>query len=79
VGFATYVGHFVPLDAGGIKAVAIASIVVLTALNCLGVRLGATTQDVLRFIKVALVGVLIGCVVVEALVVGARQRQAEVR
>jgi len=27
----------------------------------------------------ALVGVLIGCVVVEALVVGARQRQAEVR
>jgi len=59
VGFATYVGHFVPLDAGGIKAVAIASIVVLTALNCLGVRLGATTQDVLTFLKVALVGVLI--------------------
>jgi len=30
-------------------------------------------------ISAALVGVLIGCVVVEALVVGARQRQAEVR
>ena len=59
VGFATYVGHFVPLDGAGIKAVAIASIVALTALNCLGVRLGATTQNILTFIKVALVGVLI--------------------
>src|SRR5258708_909477 len=59
VGFATYVGHFVPLAGGGIKAVAIASILALTALNCLGVRLGATTQNILTFIKVALVGVLI--------------------
>jgi basic amino acid/polyamine antiporter, APA family len=59
VGFATYVGHFVPLDHRGIIAVAIASIVALTALNCLGVRLGATTQNILTFLKVALVGVLI--------------------
>lgn len=59
VGFATYAGHFVPLDARGIKLVAIGSILALTALNCLGVRLGATTQNILTFIKVALVGVLI--------------------
>jgi basic amino acid/polyamine antiporter, APA family len=59
VGFATYAGHFVPLDGRAIKAVAIGSIVALTALNCLGVRLGATTQNILTFIKVALVGVLI--------------------
>jgi APA family basic amino acid/polyamine antiporter len=59
VGFATYAAHFVSLDAYGIKTVAIGSILVLTALNCLGVRLGATTQNILTFIKVALVTVLI--------------------
>src|SRR6266699_1098243 len=37
VGFATYLGFFPPLGAAGIKAVAIASIVALTVLNCLGV------------------------------------------
>jgi len=59
VGFATYFGFFVPLADAGIKAVAVASIVALTALNCLGVRLGAITQDVLTLIKMALLVVLI--------------------
>src|SRR5438552_1849355 len=59
VGFATYFGFFVPLADAGIKAVAVASIVALTALNCLGVRLGAITQNVLTLIKMALLGVLI--------------------
>jgi basic amino acid/polyamine antiporter, APA family len=59
VGFATYVGFFVPLSGGGIKLVAVASIVALTVLNSLGVRLGAETQNVLTLIKMALVGVLI--------------------
>src|SRR5438067_11722535 len=54
VGFATYLGFFVPLAGAGIKAVAVASIVALTVLNCLGVRLGAITQDVLTLIKMAL-------------------------
>lgn len=53
VGFAGYVGHFVLLDAWGIKAVAIASIIGLTVLNTLGVRAGATTQNVLTLIKIA--------------------------
>src|SRR2546430_147325 len=59
VGFATYFGFFVPLGDAGIKAVAVASIVALTALNCLGVRLGAITQNVLTLIKMALLVVLI--------------------
>ncbi|HEX4601612.1 MAG TPA: amino acid permease [Gemmatimonadales bacterium] len=59
VGFATYVGFFVPLGAAGIKATAVASIVALTALNCLGVRLGAVTQNVLTVLKMGLLAVLI--------------------
>lgn len=59
VGFATYAGFFVPLGTAGIKAVAVLSIVALTALNCLGVRLGAVTQNVLTLIKIGLLVVLI--------------------
>src|SRR5213078_1341932 len=59
VGFATYLGFFVPLADAGIKAAAVASIVALTALNCLGVRLGAITQNVLTLIKMSLLAVLI--------------------
>jgi len=51
VGFAGYMGHFVPLSDWGIKWVAIASIIGLTVLNTLGVRAGATTQNVLTLIK----------------------------
>lgn len=59
VGFAQYLGVFLSLSTGGTKAVAIGSTVVLTVLNCLGVRLGAVTQNVLTTIKVALVIALI--------------------
>src|SRR5260370_2623411 len=59
LGFATYLGFFVPLGDAGIKAVAVASIVGLPVLNSLGVRLGAITQNVLTLIKVGLVAVLI--------------------
>src|SRR5207245_6798900 len=59
LGFATYFGFFVPLADAGIKAVAVASIVALTALNCLGVRLGAITQNLLTLIKMGLLVVLI--------------------
>ncbi|MDQ2671102.1 MAG: amino acid permease [Gemmatimonadota bacterium] len=45
--FATYLAFFVPLDQSGVKLVAIASIVLLTALNCLGIRLGAVTNNIL--------------------------------
>ena len=59
VGFATYVGFFVPLGAAGIKSVAILSIVALTVLNCLGVKPGTVTQNVLTLIKIGLVAALI--------------------
>jgi amino acid transporter len=59
VGFARYVSFFVPLSATAIQIVAIASILGLTALNCLGVRLGATTQNVLTLCKMAALGALI--------------------
>ncbi len=59
VGFATYLGFFAPLGAWGIRAVAVASIAVLTAINCRGVRLGATTQNVLTFIKIGALAALI--------------------
>ena len=59
VGFARYLGFFVPLSPTEIKVIAIASVLGLTLLNCLGVRLGATTQNVLTFIKLAAVGALI--------------------
>jgi APA family basic amino acid/polyamine antiporter len=59
VGFATYVGFFVPVSAGAVKAIALASIAGLTLLNCLGVRLGATTQNVLTFLKMGALGALI--------------------
>jgi len=59
VGFASYLGFFVPLSAHAIQAVAILSIVALTLLNCLGVRLGATTQNVLTFLKMIALTILI--------------------
>ena len=59
VGFATYVGFFVPLGAAGIKNVAILSILALTVLNCLGVKPGTVTQNVLTLIKIGLVAALI--------------------
>src|SRR5207247_11217003 len=61
VGFATYFGFFVPLADAGTKIVAVLSIVALTVLNSLGVRLGAVTQNVLTLIKLAL---LVGLIVV---------------
>ncbi len=59
VGFAGYVGHFAPLSGPGIKLVAITSILVLTALNVLGVRAGAITQNVLTVMKIGVVVALI--------------------
>src|SRR6266550_3298190 len=59
LGFATYVGFFFPLGDGGTRTVAVASIVGLTVLNSLGVRLGAVTQNVLTLTKIGLVIVLI--------------------
>ena len=60
VGFARYIGFFVPLTELAIRVVAVASIIALTLLNCRGVRLGATTQNVLTTLKIgALAAVII--------------------
>ena len=59
VGFARYLGFFVPLSPLLIQGVAVLSIAGLTVLNCLGVRLGATTQNVLTFLKMGALAALI--------------------
>ncbi|MGH7567377.1 MAG: APC family permease [Gemmatimonadales bacterium] len=59
VGFAQYLGFFVPLGPAAVKVVAILSIAALTVINCLGVRLGATVQNVLTFLKIGALAALI--------------------
>src|SRR2546427_808191 len=59
VGFARYIGFFVPLTELAIRVVAVASIIALTLLNCRGVRLGATTQNVLTTLKVGALAAII--------------------
>ncbi len=56
VAFATYVGYFVPLGAAGIKIAAIVGIVIVTAVNVLGVKAGGVFSDVFTVLK--LVGIL---------------------
>jgi APA family basic amino acid/polyamine antiporter len=58
VGFATYLGFFVPLGPAAIKLVAVASIVALTVVNALGLRLGALVQDALTLLKIAALAAL---------------------
>jgi APA family basic amino acid/polyamine antiporter len=59
VGFAGYVGHFVPLDAGGQLGVAGATIAGLAVVNYLGVKPGAVVQNVMTVAKIVALGILI--------------------
>ena len=59
VGFATYLGFFLPLSPAGIKIVAAGSILLLTLINCFGLKVGAVTQNVVTLIKIAAVVALI--------------------
>src|SRR6266850_3909552 len=61
VGFARYIGFFFhsPLTEIWIRGIAIASIVALTLLNCLCLRLGATTENILTVLKIGALGALI--------------------
>lgn len=52
--FAEYLGVLLPMGAGVQRGVAIAAIAGFTLLNCLGVREGATTQNILTGLKVLL-------------------------
>jgi APA family basic amino acid/polyamine antiporter len=59
VGFATYLGFFVPLGETGVKLVAVASIIGLTVLNCFGIKVGAVTQNVLTFLKIGALAAIV--------------------
>jgi len=60
--FARYVGHFVPLDDAGIRAVAIGGILLLSGLNYAGVRQGSLCQTAVTVSKVAIIAVLLAMV-----------------
>ncbi|MEO8677512.1 MAG: amino acid permease [Vicinamibacterales bacterium] len=57
--FARYAGWFVPLDDTATRAVAIGAIVVLSAINYLGVALGGRVQFAFTLVKVAAVAGII--------------------
>ena len=62
VGFATYLGFFVPLGPGTIKLVAAGSVLLLTFLNYFGLRTGAFTQNLLTLVKIAaVIGLILAC------------------
>ena len=59
VAFAEYFSYFTPLTSSSVQVVAVASVVVLTAVNVIGVRTGIWTQNILTFIKVGIFGGII--------------------
>jgi APA family basic amino acid/polyamine antiporter len=60
VAFAQYLGYFFPLNATEIKIVAMLSTLLLTTINCFGLKLGAWTQNVFTFLKMAaLAGIIV--------------------
>jgi APA family basic amino acid/polyamine antiporter len=57
--FARYVGHFVPLDADGLRIVAIVAILALSAVNYVSVRQGSALQTTLTVVKVAAIALVV--------------------
>lgn len=58
VAFARYFAYLVPMPVAGEKAVAAAVVMVLTVINCRGVRLGASVQNVATLLKLGAMAVL---------------------
>jgi APA family basic amino acid/polyamine antiporter len=58
--FARYVGYFAPLGTTGIRLVAVAAVLGLSAFNCLGIRQGSRLQTVVTGAKLAAIVLLIG-------------------
>ena len=59
IAFATYAGHFIPLDAAGTTAVAIAGILLVTVVNILGVKAGGVFAGIFTLLKLAAIAVII--------------------
>ena len=57
--FARYTAYFVPLDDTGLRAVAVSAILVLSAINYVGVRFGGGVQSAFTAVKVAAVFAII--------------------
>jgi APA family basic amino acid/polyamine antiporter len=52
-------GYFFPMDVWGIKFLAVASILFLTAVNCFGVKTGAVVQNIFTFSKMGALAALV--------------------
>jgi len=62
VGFATYLGFFLPLTPVSVKLVAAGSLGALTLINYFGLKVGAITQNILTLIKIgAVLGFVLFC------------------
>ena len=61
--FARYAGYFVPMGDAALRGVAVGAIVVLSAVNYLGVRFGSGVQTAFTVVKVLAVAaiILVGC------------------
>jgi APA family basic amino acid/polyamine antiporter len=58
--FARYAGYFVPLDDTGLRVVAVGAILVLSAVNYVGVKFGSRVQSAFTLVKVlAVVAIII--------------------
>jgi APA family basic amino acid/polyamine antiporter len=57
--FARYTAHFVPADDAGVRVIAVALIVSLSALNYVGVKAGSTVQTALTIAKVAAIAIVV--------------------
>jgi len=60
VTFARYVGELIPLGVPE-RAIAVATIVVLAAVNCVGVRFGSAVQSGLMILRIAAIVMLVAC------------------
>ena len=59
IAFASFAGYVVPLGASGTVIIAIAGIIVLTAINVIGVRVGGLFSDVFTALKLLGIGALV--------------------
>jgi amino acid transporter len=57
--FARYTAHFVPADDVGVRVIAVALILSLSALNYLGVKAGSTVQTALTIAKIAAIAIVV--------------------